>query len=882
MVQAIRFYLRYAALNLRRSLRWTAFAAFCIATGVAAIVALRTLGLSIGDSLTDNVRDNNHGDLRISTEGEGMGFSFFSPSAGDTQRGFSQTELDRLEGWAAEHNARTSAFVRASGLQVTAVDSVTVGRPQFVTAYLIDPASWPAFGEIRLLEPGGAPLESALTGAHDIVVSRNLADQQGLAVGDTVRVSGTETLFTVTGVVRTEQEAGISDLFGSFFGFVYLPITSAAEIQQLEQPNMFSIALPDGTTPAEIDAAARQLQSLTRGDITTVNQLLENYSQVADILGRFIVIMGLGALLIGGVAIINTMLVVVGRRTNEIAALKTFGLKGRQVMMMFLTEALILGVAGSLLGALFGILLSVGVNQYGAAFLQQPLTWRIYPEAILFGLTVGVVVTLVFGVLPVLVANKVRPATILRPNETVVPAAGCLQSLLALVLVIVVVGVIAGQILASIPAGIIGVALTFLILGLLVGVMWVIVWLVSKLPSFGSVDLRLALRNLSARRLRTATTLLALAAGMFALSSITFVGAGTRELLNFQVAQRMGGNVLVFPLLSFVSPALGQTALNAQLNSIDGIDHRTAVSTYAGQMMRVDGEPLQVPEIFEPGGLPGGGRAQRAFRAAPLQSRVTDNPDVQPPAMLAGRYLTPEDEGQPVIVATDDLISSSLGIRVGAVVTISVDDQEYDFEVIGITAGSGFQFAQYEIPPGVIRTPPTFTLTVLSVANENLNQVLLDLSTNPTVLALDLTFIDGLLRRMIDQFAAIPTVVGLLSLLAAAVAMANTVALATLERRRQIGVMKAVGIKGWRVMLIMLLENTLIGLLGALLGIGLSAIGLALMTSLSEGMAIPVPADAVTVTVVLVVAAILISWLATVASGRAAVSEHVTEVLRYE
>lgn len=881
MVQAARFYLRYAALNLRRSLRWTAFAAFCIATGVAAIVALRTLGLSIGDSLTDNVRDNNHGDIRISTEGEGMGFTFFSSSAGDPQRGMSENELARLEAWAAEHNARTSAFVRASGLQVTAVDAVTVGRPQFVTAYLIDPASWPAFGEISLLEPAGTPLETALGGAHNIVISRNLADQQGVAVGDTVRVSGTETLFTVTGIVRTEQEAGISDLFGSFFGFVYLPIGSAAELQQMERPNMFSIALPDGATPAEIDAAARELQPLTRGDITTVNQLLENYSEVADILGRFIVIMGLGALLIGGVAIINTMLVVVGRRTNEIAALKTFGLKGRQVMMMFLTEALILGVAGSLLGALLGILLSVGVNQYGAAFLQQPLTWRIYPEAILFGLSVGVVVTLVFGVLPVLVANKVRPATILRPNETMMPAAGCLQSLLAIVLVIVVVGVIAGQILSSIPAGIIGVALTLLILGLLVGLMWIVVWLVSKFPSFGSVDLRLALRNLSARRLRTATTLLALAAGMFALSSITFVGAGTRELLNFQVAQRLGGNVLVFPLLSFISPALGQTALNAQLDAIDGIDYRTEVRTYNGRLMLVNGEPLQLPDILE-SGLPGGGRAQRAFRAAPLQSRVTNNPDVQPPPLIAGRYLTPDDEGRPVVVATDDLFSSSLGIQVGAVVTISVNDQPIDFEVIGITAGSGFQFGQYEIPPGVIRTPPSFTLTVLNVASERLNQVLLDLSTNPTVLALDLTFIDGLLRRMIDQFAAIPTVVGLLSLLAAAVAMANTVALATLERRRQIGVMKAVGIKGRRVMWIMLLENTIIGLLGALLGIGLSAIGLALMTSLSEGMAIPIPADAVVVTVVLVIAAIVISWLATVASGRAAVSEHVTEVLRYE
>jgi putative ABC transport system permease protein len=875
MLRALGFYFRYAALNLRRSLRWTAFAAFCIAAGVAAIVALRTLGLSIGDSLTDNVRANNHGDLSVSRAGMGMGFNF-SATGGESDRDvFLPTQMAAIEAWAQENDARISGFLRSNNMQVTAVDAVSVGRPQFVTGFFIDPATYPPYGDIALLEPGGASLSSVFTGGNDIVISRNLADSQGLAVGDSVRVSGSEEPFTVRGIARTEQEAGVSDLLAAFFGFVYLPLDKADMLQQPNHPNIVAVALPDGATPAQISVAERQLQTLTQSDVSTVTEVLQRYTVLADVLGRFIVIMGLGALLIGGVAIINTMLVLVGRRTNEIAALKTFGLKGRQVMMMFLTEALILGVIGSLLGVALGVLLSIGVNQYGAAFLQQPLSWRIYPEAIFFGLAVGVVITLVFGVLPVLVANKVRPATILRPNETAVPAAGCLQSLLALALVVIVVGVIAGNILSSIPAGIIGVAFTLAFLGLMVGVMWVIVWIVSRFPAFGSVDIKLALRNLRARRIRTATTLLALAAGMFALSSITFVGAGTRELLNFQVAQQLGGNVLVFPLLGLVSPTLGQAALNTQLANTEGIDYRTTVSTYSGRLTAVNGEAPDLPDF-------GVRRAQRAFRSAPLQSRITDNPNIQPPVMAAGRYLTPEDEGKPVIVASQDFLSDALGITVGSTLRIDVDGQMYDFEVIGLTQGGGFQFGQYEIPPGAIDGRADFTLTVLSVGDENLNQVLLDLSTNPTIIALDLSFIDGLLRRVIDQFAAIPTVVGLLSLLAAAVAMANTVALATLERRRQIGVMKAVGLKGRRVMGIMLLENTIIGLLGALLGIGLSAIGVSIMTSLNQGMAIPIPRDAMPVAIALVAAALAIAWIATIASARPTIREHVSEVLRYE
>ncbi|MFN8376536.1 MAG: FtsX-like permease family protein [Anaerolineae bacterium] len=93
------------------------------------------------------------------------------------------------------------------------------------------------------------------------------------------------------------------------------------------------------------------------------------------------------------------------------------------------------------------------------------------------------------------------------------------------------------------------------------------------------------------------------------------------------------------------------------------------------------------------------------------------------------------------------------------------------------------------------------------------------------------------------------TVVGLLSLLAAATIMANTVALATLERRRQIGILKAIGLKGGRVLRVMLLENSLIGVLGGLLGIGLSAILLCIRTQLGTGLSLAIPRDA-TITVV--------------------------------
>jgi putative ABC transport system permease protein len=175
-----------------------------------------------------------------------------------------------------------------------------------------------------------------------------------------------------------------------------------------------------------------------------------------------------------------------------------------------------------------------------------------------------------------------------------------------------------------------------------------------------------------------------------------------------------------------------------------------------------------------------------------------------------------------------------------------------------------------------------YSVNVIQVDSQYVNEVLLNLSSVPGILRVDVTFIDGLIRRLVDQLAAIPTVVGILSLLAAAVIMANTVALSILERRRQIGILKAIGLKRNRVLRIILLENTIVGLLGGLLGIGLSSLGVSILTAIGAGIAIPIPSEGRLITVGLIVAAIVIAWIATLLSARVAVREKVLKVLRYE
>jgi predicted lysophospholipase L1 biosynthesis ABC-type transport system permease subunit len=145
---------------------------------------------------------------------------------------------------------------------------------------------------------------------------------------------------------------------------------------------------------------------------------------VTDVIGRLIVISGLGALVIGGVGIINTMLVMVRRRTLEIATLKTFGLKGGQIATLFVWEACLLGIGGSALGVMLGYGLGGVVNRFGEALVQQSLVWRFYPESGIYGMVLGLSITLVFGVLPVLTGHRSTPCHRVAPqrNATIVSA----------------------------------------------------------------------------------------------------------------------------------------------------------------------------------------------------------------------------------------------------------------------------------------------------------------------------------------------------------------------------------------------------------------------------------------------------------------------------
>ena len=151
----------------------------------------------------------------------------------------------------------------------------------------------------------------------------------------------------------------------------------------------------------------------------------------------------------------------------------------------------------------------------------------------------------------------------------------------------------------------------------------------------------------------------------------------------------------------------------------------------------------------------------------------------------------------------------------------------------------------------------------------------------PGSFVLETRLINDLLNRLIQQFTSFPILVASLALIVGGIVIANSVALSTLERRREIGIMKAVGLQRERVLGMLLLENGVMGLIGGLIGVGIGSVILIVLISLMFGSALQ---DAIPYFTALQLMALCvgIALLAAVFTAWGAAGEKPLNVLRYE
>jgi putative ABC transport system permease protein len=246
------------------------------------------------------------------------------------------------------------------------------------------------------------------------VLGSTTADDLGFdedAIGTDILVGGIP--FRVVGIL---QAKGSSSGFSSD-DLVIIPITTAMRYF-VSGTSVSSIYLSVATAD-EIDAAKTQLTALleerhgtygTDADfsVTDQAQLLDTFSSVTGLLTLLLGGIASISLIVGGIGIMNIMLVSVRERTREIGIRKAIGARGSDILLQFLVEALVLSLLGGLIGIVLGVAVSAAIGTIaGWGFQFSPLTVVV---AVGFSLAVGVV----FGVWPARQAARLDPITALR------------------------------------------------------------------------------------------------------------------------------------------------------------------------------------------------------------------------------------------------------------------------------------------------------------------------------------------------------------------------------------------------------------------------------------------------------------------------------------
>ncbi len=252
-------------------------------------------------------------------------------------------------------------------------------------------------------------------GTHDVVIGYDVVDNVLPPidpVGQEIRVDGEA--YTVVGV---------GERLGTTFGqsqdnYVDMPLSTYLHTHGEHQS--ITISAKAGMAPGALDAAIDQVRALTRarrhdlpGDedsftISTNETFISLFHQITDIFATVIVGIASISLVVGGVVIMNIMLVSVTERTREIGIRKALGARRHDLMLQFLIES----AAMALLGGMFGVILGVGVAETVTRLVGFPSSIAIW--SVFLGLFVAISVGIFFGVYPAHKAARLDPIVALR------------------------------------------------------------------------------------------------------------------------------------------------------------------------------------------------------------------------------------------------------------------------------------------------------------------------------------------------------------------------------------------------------------------------------------------------------------------------------------
>jgi len=795
----VRFIFSMGVRETRSAWKRLLFFFVCIAVGVGAIVALRSVIQSVRLVLGGEARSLLAADVMISTD----------------------------RPWSDEADAAIAKRVSAAGVlqRTDAIEMATMARPahegrqvaKMVELRGIEPA-FPLYGDVALQD--GRPYRHELLTNSGVLVRPELLAQLDVSVGDQIMIG--RQAFTVRGVIS--REAGRRP--GAFSLGSRVLIDRAA----LEQTGLLTfgsrvrrqifLKVDERAIPTLVD----RLRDDLRGQFVNVRSYRTTEDRIGDNLLRaenYLSLIGLVIVILGGISVSSVMRVFVQQKIKTIAIVKCVGASTRQILSVYLLQALALGVAGSLLGVGLAALAIRAVPpelvQYGSA----PVTPAVTTSAAAQGMGVGVLVALLFALVPLLEVRHIRPSLLLR-HEVGRTGTDWIRLIVIALVGAALVALTAWQAASlrvglAVSGGFVGVAVVLHLVGS------ALTRMTAPLARARWFPLRQAVLHLSRPGNQTRVVLLAVGLGSFFIIGVRSLQASLLDDFRMQVGENAPDMFLLDIQRDQVAEV--KSFLASRLPDLDG-DGPTLIPVLRARVTAMRGAERSFENVEDVRG-----------RGLGREYTITYRGQLQPnERLLAGRFFDDPGRapgaGREPEVSIADEIRDRFDVKVGDLLRFDVLGRVVQARVTSIREvrwedgrAGGFMFV---FSPGTLEDAPHTYISPVRSLQDPTSRARLQhelVVRFPNVSVIDIREVLETVRSVMEMVTLAITIVGSLVLASGVLILVGAVAMTKFQRVYEAAVFKTLGASVRDIATMLVIEYGLLGALAGAVG-SVCAIGL--------------------------------------------------------
>ena len=780
--------LRFARRELRGGVRGLRIVLACLALGVGAIAAVGSLREGIERGLATEGRRILGGDLEIQSGAQPL--------------------PDTLRDWFRARGAQVSDVVQMRSMLVVPGQGGGSGERQLVELKAVDPA-YPLVGAAAV---SAGSLQDALAerdGMAGLVAEQVVLDRLGVQPGATLRLG--QSTVQVRGVLLSEPDrVATPTILGprAMIGTAALPATELVQPGSLLNYDL-RVVLPPGTDPAATTAALRAAFPEQGWRIRNATEAAPGVARFIDQTSLFMTLVGLTALLVGGIGVATGVRAWLEARAPTIATLRCLGASTRTIFTVFLIQVLALSAVGVLIGVAVGAVLPiVGVKLFGDA-LPVPPQAGLYPRSLALAAVYGLLTAGAFALWPLARASQIPGAVLFR--DALLPARMRARPWLLLTQGALVTALVGLTVAASperkFALWFCGGAMATLLLFRVGG--GVLMALARRAPRLSAPWARLGVANLHRPGAATPLMLVSLGLGLSTLAAVALIQGNIRN----QVLEQLPANAPTFYFIDIQNDQLArfQQILHAQ----PGVGDIAEVPSLRARLVAVNGVPAdQVHATPETQWALRGDRGLTYSRTVPDGSRL-----------VAGEWW-PADYAGPPLVSFDAGLALGWGVGIGDTLRVNVLGRDIDLRIANLRdiawRSLSINFTMVASPGLLERAPHTHIATVRAAAADEGAVLRAVTDALPNVSGIRVADVLGAVAVLIGKIAAALAATGSVTLASGALVLVGAVAAGQRRRMAEAVVLKTLGATRRQIRAAWLVE---FGLIGAAAGLIAALVG---------------------------------------------------------